>query len=132
MEVATIRLLVPHVRMGAIIGKAGQKIKEIQESSKSRVVASEQTLPHSTDRAVAITGTPDAIYLCINQIASILEEFALTSAAMPHSEGGRGLQMYRPGALNMDARRFESSPQSPIHANGMQTKNVSVPMEMVP
>lgn len=45
----TIRFIVPHTRMGSVIGKGGAKIKEIQEASGARLNAGEQMLPGSTE-----------------------------------------------------------------------------------
>jgi poly(rC)-binding protein 2/3/4 len=45
-----LRLLVPHILIGAIIGKGGSRIREIQEQSGARLNASESCLPLSTER----------------------------------------------------------------------------------
>jgi heterogeneous nuclear rnp K-like protein len=45
----TIKFMIPNSRMGSVIGKAGTKIKEIQEASGARLNASEGMLPGSTD-----------------------------------------------------------------------------------
>lgn len=45
----TIRFIVPHARMGSVIGKQGSKIKEIQEASGARLTAGEAMLPGSTE-----------------------------------------------------------------------------------
>lgn len=45
----TIRFIVPHARMGSVIGKQGTKIKEIQEASGARLTAGEAMLPGSTE-----------------------------------------------------------------------------------
>ena len=41
--------IIPNSRMGSVIGKAGSKIKEIQEASGARLQASEAMLPGSTE-----------------------------------------------------------------------------------
>lgn len=48
----TIKFIIPNSRMGSVIGKAGSKIKEIQEASGSRLNASEAMLPGSTEVSV--------------------------------------------------------------------------------
>lgn len=58
---ASISFLIPHLAMGAIIGKAGAKIKEIQDASGARMVASKEMLPQSTERVVDVSGTPDNV-----------------------------------------------------------------------
>lgn len=44
-----IRFIIPNARMGSVIGRAGSKIKEIQEASGARLQASEAMLPGSTE-----------------------------------------------------------------------------------
>lgn len=48
----TIRFIVPHARMGSVIGKQGSKIKEIQEASGARLTAGEAMLPGSTEVSI--------------------------------------------------------------------------------
>jgi len=45
---------------GAIIGKAGCRIRQVREESGARVTIDE-ALPGSTDRIIHITGTPEQI-----------------------------------------------------------------------
>ncbi|KAG9295215.1 hypothetical protein G9A89_006196 [Geosiphon pyriformis] len=68
----TIRLLVPHSRMGPVIGKGGTKIKEIQEKSGARCLASEEMLPSSTERTISISGVPDSIHIAVFHIGEEL------------------------------------------------------------
>ena len=46
---SSCRYLIPNSRMGSVIGKAGSKIKEIQEASGARLQASGTMLPGSTE-----------------------------------------------------------------------------------
>ncbi|KAF9089450.1 hypothetical protein BGX23_006693 [Mortierella sp. AD031] len=73
-ESTVIRLLAGNHKMGSVIGKGGSKIKEVQEASGARLTASEELLPNSTERAVSITGVPDAIHIAVYHIGLILEE----------------------------------------------------------
>lgn len=88
-ESTAIRLLVSHHRMGSVIGKGGAKIKEIQDASGARLVASEEILPASTERTITITGVPDAIHIAVYHVGVVLQE---------HSERDRNLTVvpYRP------------------------------------
>ncbi|KAF9194279.1 hypothetical protein BGZ51_000439 [Haplosporangium sp. Z 767] len=90
-ESIAIRLLVTHHRMGSVIGKAGSKIKEIQEASGARLVASEEVMPGSTERTVSITGVPDAIHIAVYHVGVVLQE---------HSDRDRtaNVILYRPMA----------------------------------
>ncbi|KAI0244204.1 PAB1 binding protein [Massospora cicadina] len=54
-RLVNFRLLVPHGRMGSIIGKGGLKIKEIQDRTGAKLHASEEILPQSTERTLTIT-----------------------------------------------------------------------------
>lgn len=96
----TMRLIVPATQCGSLIGKGGSKIKEIREvgtagfdfpyssstlfqaTGASIQVASEM-LPSSTERAVTISGTADAIILCMQQICQILLEVTTISSLEP-------------------------------------------------
>ncbi|KAF9898743.1 hypothetical protein BX616_003662 [Lobosporangium transversale] len=88
-ESTAIRLLVAHHRMGSVIGKGGAKIKEIQDASGARLVASEEILPASTERTITITGVPDAIHIAVYHVGVVLQE---------HSERDRTVSVipYRP------------------------------------
>ncbi|KAG9324136.1 hypothetical protein KVV02_003382 [Mortierella alpina] len=88
-ESTAIRLLVAHHRMGSVIGKGGSKIKEIQDASGARLVASEEILPASTERTITITGVPDAIHIAVYHVGVVLQE---------HNERDRNVSVipYRP------------------------------------
>ncbi|KAJ3256298.1 hypothetical protein HK104_007101 [Borealophlyctis nickersoniae] len=70
----TFRVLVPHARMGSIIGKGGKKVKDIQEASGAHLVAGEEILPGSTERALSVTGVIDSIHIAAFHLAAILQE----------------------------------------------------------
>lgn len=86
----SIRLLVSHNLMGSIIGKSGSKIKEIQDASGVRMVASKEMLPQSTERIVEVQGSPDAIKVAVNEIGKCL---------MDDWERASGTVLYQPGTL---------------------------------
>lgn len=54
--------------MGTIIGRGGLKIKHIQDVSGSRMVASKEMLPQSTERIVEVQGSVDSIVSAIWEI----------------------------------------------------------------
>ncbi|KAF8329905.1 cytoplasmic protein [Amanita rubescens] len=72
--ITSIRLLISHSLMGAIIGRQGIKIKAIQDSSGARMIAAKAMLPESTERIVDVQGTPEAIGLAIEEIGKCLLE----------------------------------------------------------
>jgi heterogeneous nuclear rnp K-like protein 2 len=67
-------LLIPHILIGSIIGKAGQRIREIQDASGARLNASGSTLPLSTERSLVVTGVADAVHIATYYIANTLVE----------------------------------------------------------
>ncbi|KAJ3077815.1 hypothetical protein HK102_004948, partial [Quaeritorhiza haematococci] len=82
-----VRVLVPHSRMGSVIGKQGLKIKEIQDASGARVTASEEILPQSTERTVTVQGVVDSIHIATYHIGLVLQE---------HQERSAGTIPYKP------------------------------------
>ncbi|KAH7100313.1 hypothetical protein BKA62DRAFT_620213 [Auriculariales sp. MPI-PUGE-AT-0066] len=70
----TIRLAIPHQRMGSVIGKGGVKIKEIQDQSGAQLKASEGVLPNSTERILNIVGVADAIHIATYHVGNVLLE----------------------------------------------------------
>ncbi|KAJ3204856.1 hypothetical protein HDU67_009255 [Dinochytrium kinnereticum] len=82
-----IRILVPHSRMGSIIGKQGQKIKDVQDASGSRVMANEDILPQSTERIVTVQGVVDSVHIATYHIGLVLQD---------HPERSMNTIAYRP------------------------------------
>lgn len=69
-----LRLLVPHILIGAIIGKGGARIREIQEASGARLNASDSCLPLSSERSLVVLGVADAIHIATYYVGSTLFE----------------------------------------------------------
>jgi heterogeneous nuclear rnp K-like protein len=69
-----LRLLIPHILIGSIIGKGGVRIREIQDASGARLNASETTLPNSTERSLVVLGVADAVHIATYYIGSTLVE----------------------------------------------------------
>ncbi|KAJ4295972.1 PAB1 binding protein [Collariella sp. IMI 366227] len=69
-----LRLLIPHVLIGSIIGKGGARIKEIQEASGARLNASDSCLPMSTERSLVVMGVADAVHIATYYVGSTLLE----------------------------------------------------------
>lgn len=85
----SIRLLISHNLMGTVIGRSGLKIKQIQDLSGARMVASKEMLPQSTERVVEVQGSVDAIKTAISEIGKcLLEDW----------DRGQGTVLYHPGA----------------------------------
>lgn len=69
-----LRLLIPHILIGSIIGKQGVRIREIQEASGARLNASDQCLPLSTERSLVILGVADAVHIATYYVGETLNE----------------------------------------------------------
>lgn len=69
-----LRLLIPHILIGSIIGKGGVRIREIQEASGARLNASDSTLPLSTERSLVVLGVADAVHIATYYVGSTLFE----------------------------------------------------------
>ncbi|KAI9333138.1 hypothetical protein BDR26DRAFT_868645 [Obelidium mucronatum] len=133
----SMKVLVPHVRMGSIIGKAGAKIKEIQEASGSKLTATEEILPHSTERVVIVSGVIDSIHIATYHIGAVLQE---------HLERTTGTILYKPipglitgqvaprgsGGSSSSAQPSRSSqPHQAQHPYGQMAPNPYYPMPPV-
>jgi len=73
----TLRLIVPASQCGSLIGKGGNKIKEIREATGAQIQVASDVLPQSTERAVTLTGTRDSITQCIFHICAVMVEVCL-------------------------------------------------------
>ncbi|XP_078461314.1 poly(rC)-binding protein 3-like isoform X4 [Lampetra planeri] len=80
----TLRLVVPASQCGSLIGKGGSKIREIRESTGAQVQVAGDLLPNSTERAVTISGTPEAIIQCVRQICVVMLESPPKGATIPY------------------------------------------------
>jgi len=69
-----LRLLIPHILIGSVIGKGGARIREIQEASGARLNASESCLPLSTERSLVVLGVADAVHIATYYVGSTLVE----------------------------------------------------------
>ena len=69
-----LRLLIPHILIGSIIGQKGVRIREIQEASGARLNVSESSLPLSTERSLVVLGVADAVHIATYYVGSTLSE----------------------------------------------------------
>ncbi|WOO77940.1 RNA-binding protein rnc1 [Vanrija pseudolonga] len=87
----SIRLLISHNLMGTVIGRAGVKIKQIQDMSGARMVASKEMLPQSTERVVEVQGAQEAIKTAIFEIAKcLLEDWERNTGTVQYHPGAAG------------------------------------------
>lgn len=95
-ETLFLRLLIPNSQVGTLIGKAGNRIKQIQESCDVKMVASKGFLQDSTERLVEVEGSSEHIRAALTAISKcLLREYQgtatttyyLPSAVMPKRDG---------------------------------------------
>ncbi|CAG8574180.1 81_t:CDS:2 [Acaulospora morrowiae] len=147
-KATTIRLLVPHSRMGPVIGKGGSKIKEIQEKSGARCLASEEMLPQSTERTISITGVPDSIHIAVFHVGEELAKHQNDRNANITQYRPQQRLIYHPAAPVAGnhpfyvglppgppySREFMQGPPGPINHQpppGSQAQQIFIPNDMV-
>ena len=64
----SIRYLVHQARVSAIIGPGGATVRAVQQSTGAKVSVTADVLPHSTEKAVAISGPPHVIQSAFHRI----------------------------------------------------------------
>ncbi|KAH8915068.1 hypothetical protein BT69DRAFT_1310452 [Atractiella rhizophila] len=141
-KAVTIRFIIPNSRMGSVIGKAGSKIKEIQDASGARLQASEAMLPGSTERILSVSGVADAVHIAVYYIGMVIQEHAGASTATnqsyrPAGGSASGSRGGYSGSYGRDA--YTPSPAAPAagygtaasSAPGSQTQQIFIPNELV-
>lgn len=91
-QIKEIRILVNQGIVGGIIGKGGNKIKEIRETSGANIKAYQSCAPQSTDRVVALKGPRDSLVPALRMCLEVVRD--------NQERSGRGVQ-YDPA--NFDA-----------------------------
>ncbi|ORX95642.1 hypothetical protein K493DRAFT_314909 [Basidiobolus meristosporus CBS 931.73] len=153
---ASIRLLISHNLMGTIIGRQGIKIKQIQDISGVRMVASKEMLPQSTERIVEVQGSVEAIKVAVWEIGKCLIEdwergvgTVLYNPAVrlntsygrhpdhgarrEYTRTGNGTDFSHPladGRNTNDTHMPNSHPSFPNNVN-LTTQQISIPSDMV-
>jgi len=156
----TIRFIIPHSRMGSVIGKGGSKIKEIQEASGAKLQASEAMLPGSSEvrpppstpasagtvadagsvfvrpqRVLSVSGVADAVHIAVYYVGSVLQEHPPQASNQSYRPSGGD---YR-GPPPERGPRPERGPGGAGAAGGMgaqvgpgaQTQQLYIPTELV-
>jgi len=88
----TIRIIVPASQCGSIIGKGGQKIKEIRDTTGCAIQVQSDMLPNSSERTVTLSGSPSTIVHCVNLLCDVMIQYPAKQATIPYqpqtSNGG--------------------------------------------
>ncbi|KAM9829405.1 poly(rC)-binding protein 3-like isoform X8 [Corythoichthys intestinalis] len=131
----TLRLVVPASQCGSLIGKGGSKIKEMRESTGAQVQVAGDMLPNSTERAVTISGAPEAIIQCVKQICVVmLEAYTIQGQyAIPHPD-----QLSKLHQLAMQQTPFtplgQTTPAFPAGldaSNQASTHELTIPNDLI-
>ncbi|VDD82745.1 unnamed protein product [Mesocestoides corti] len=73
-KLVDLRILIHHSQVGSVIGKSGDKIKELREKHHMQIIKIYQEFaPRSTDRVLQLIGEPDNVYACVENIMETLE-----------------------------------------------------------
>jgi len=73
-----INLLVQTGTIGSVLGKGGERIKEIREATNAKIKVYEECLPNSNERVIAIGGDNDQqILIALTTILNILKDLPL-------------------------------------------------------
>ena len=79
-----IRLLIQTGAVGAIIGKGGNKIKQIREQSGANVKAYQNCAPQSSDRVVSIKGDRETLIPALRLCLQVIVENGQRGSGMPY------------------------------------------------
>lgn len=69
-----VKLLIPDLLMGAVIGQKGLRIREIQNLSGVRLTASHNVMPFSSERSLNVHGVADAVHRAVWYIGTTLAQ----------------------------------------------------------
>ncbi|VUZ54340.1 unnamed protein product [Hymenolepis diminuta] len=70
-----LRILVHRSQVGSVIGKSGDKVKELRERHRMQIIKIYQEFaPLSTDRVLQLIGEPENVFTCVEDIMETLEE----------------------------------------------------------
>lgn len=122
----TMRLLVPNSQCGPLIGKGGQRIKEIRGASGATITIPSETLPGSSERSVTLAGSPQSVGSCVAKICDVFEEFPARQNNVSYYPQMYGRSMGHPqlsvmsGQLSLQglSRRSEQRVQLPSNVIG--------------
>jgi len=79
-----IRIAVPAVQCGSIIGKAGAKVKEIRDLTGAQIQVSHEPLPNSNERCVEISGAGDQCVQAAYHVCGVIQDTPLRGEVMPY------------------------------------------------
>lgn len=75
-----VKILIHQSQAGAVIGRAGGKIKELRESTGTAIKVFGECAPGSTDRVVVIAGEESKVITAIREIMAVVNEVPIKGA----------------------------------------------------
>ncbi|KAL5460329.1 hypothetical protein EMCRGX_G033773 [Ephydatia muelleri] len=91
-----LRLVIHDSQCHWLIGKRGSKIKKIQETTGASIQVAGETLPNSTEKAVTVSGSRNALSMAISQITNIMLENPPRGPFIPYKPHAPPKQTSRP------------------------------------
>jgi len=79
-----IRMLVHQSHAGAIIGRAGAKIKELRDQSKSQIKVFQDCCPMSTDRVVSVQTSIENMPNALRTLTEFIKEIPIKGPVRPY------------------------------------------------
>lgn len=77
-------MLVHTSQAGGIIGRGGERMKELREETKASFKIFTQCCPESSDRVVAITGTVNVVVQAVQSIAQVISSKPIKGLVKPY------------------------------------------------
>ncbi|KAH7727575.1 Protein F26B1.2 c [Aphelenchoides avenae] len=79
-----VRILVHQSHAGAIIGRGGQKIKELREQTSSQIKVFQECCPNSTDRVVLITTEQSKVPFVVQTLIDFMRDIPIKGMQKPY------------------------------------------------
>jgi len=79
-----VRLLVHQSQAGGVIGKSGQRIKEIREATNAQIKVFAQCCPLSSDRVVLISGKIEQVADTVQRVIEIANDAGIKGSSQPY------------------------------------------------
>eukprot|EP00117_Sycon_ciliatum_P008919 scpid73415/ scgid11425/ Heterogeneous nuclear ribonucleoprotein K len=70
----TLRVLLIQDQVGGIIGRGGERINQLRQSTNTTIKVNPDPMPNSTERLAAVTGQDEDIIHCITRIMEFIAE----------------------------------------------------------
>ncbi|XP_052213350.1 poly(rC)-binding protein 3-like isoform X11 [Dreissena polymorpha] len=128
----TLRLVVPASQCGSLIGKGGIKIKEIRESTGASIQVASEMLPNSTERAVTVSGTAEAVTACIQVVCNIMLESPPKGATIPYRPKPAVPPVVYAGGQAYVIQNPQVPMPPPAELNKLNQMSLGAPMPLMP